>query len=307
MMPKTAHRIALLDYPGASRAAIEGLREMLTHADQRCAEQGRTRLAVVVVGADLPSGPPFAAVVVPPAFGDRAFLTPDARMVAWLSRQQAQGAMMASACAGAFYLGASGALDGRRVTTHWALADRLAARFPAASVEPEHVTLSDGALITAGGLFSWIDLGLELTARLACRAIMRELGRFFVIDTGRRDQRHYRSFHAPDDHGDRAILRAQRLLEADPVYRWRIPALAVRVALSERSLLRRFTAATGRTPLSYLQALRIRAALDRLADSSEPIAMIALAVGYENANAFRKIFRRETGLSPSGYRQRLGR
>lgn len=303
---QTPHAIALLDYPGASRAALEGLHEMLRHADRQARAAGLRGIAVTRVAAPMP-GRRFAAVVVPPAFGSRAYLDPDPGLVRWLAAERGSGALLASGCAGAFYLGAAGALDGRRVTTHWALAEPLAARFPALRAEPEHVTICDGPIITAGGLFSWIDLGLELTARFTSQAIMRELGRFFVIDTGQRDQRHYRSFRPAKDHTDAAILRAQHLLADNLARPWRIPELAAATALSERSLLRRFSAATGRTPLAYLQALRISAAQDRLADSAAPVERVAAEVGYENANAFRKLFRRETGLSPSEYRKRLRR
>lgn len=303
---QTPHAIALLDYPGASRAALEGLHEMLRHADRLARAAGLSGIELTRVTAPR-TACRFAAVVVPPAFGNRDYLRPEPGLVRWLAAEHAKGALMASGCAGAFYLGAAGALDGRRVTTHWALAEPLAARFPALRAEPEHVTICDGPIITAGGLFSWIDLGLELTARFTSRAIMRELGRFFVIDTGQRDQRHYRSFRPATDHTDAAILRAQHLLADNLARRWRIPELAVATALSERSLLRRFSAATGRTPLAYLQALRISAAQDRLADSATPVERVAAEVGYENANAFRKLFRRETGLSPSEYRKRLRR
>lgn len=306
-MPIPPNRpVALIAYPGASRAALEGLDEMLTHAGRLCARRGLPVPEPVRVGPDLPARR-FDAVVVPPAFGSLAYLTPDPALAAWIAGQRAGGALIASACAGAFYLGAAGLLDGRRATTHWALADRLAARYPAARVEPERVTLTDGPVLTAGGLFSWIDLGHELIARLAGTAVMREVGRFLVLDTGRRDQRLYRPAPQGREHADAAVRRAQEAMAADPARPWRIADLALLAALSERSLHRRFAAATGHSPLDHLAALRMAAAQDLLADTGQPVDAVAAAVGYANTDAFRRAFLRHTGQAPSAYRRHLRR
>lgn len=307
IMPIPPNRpIALVAYPGASRAALEGLDELLTHAGRVCARRGLPVLAPVRIGPDLPDRR-LDAVVVPPAFDSLDYLTPDPALAGWIAGQRARGALIASACAGAFYLGAAGLLDGRRATTHWALADRLAARFPAALVEPERVTLADGPVLTAGGLFSWIDLAHDLIARLAGTAVMREVGRHFVLDTGRRDQRLYRPAPPGPPHADAAVRRAEEAMAADPARAWRIADLARLAALSERSLHRRFAAATGQSPLDHLAALRMAAAQDMLADTRQPVDAIAAAVGYANTDAFRRAFVRHSGRAPSAYRRHLGR
>ena len=306
-MPNPPNRsLALIAYPGASRAALEGLDEMLTYAGRLCAQRGLPVLTACRVGPDLPARR-FDAVVVPPAFDSLDYLSPDPALAAWIAAQRGQGALIASACAGAFYLGAAGLLDERRATTHWALADRLAARFPAARIEPERITLSDGPVLTAGGLFSWIDLGHELIARLAGRAVMREVGRFFVLDTGRRDQRPYRPAPQGHAHADAAVHRAQEAMQADPARGWRVADLARLTALSERSLHRRFAAATDQSPLDYLAALRIAVAQDLLADTGAPIDTVAAGAGYANTDAFRRAFLRHTGQTPSAYRRHVRR
>ena len=136
---------------------------------------------------------------------------------------------------------------------------------------------------------------------------MREVGRHFVTDTGRRDQRPYRAFTPPMNHGDHQIEQAQFLIERTFAAPIRIAELAKTVALTERTFLRRFERATGLTPLTYVQHLRIQSAQRALESTPAPIDQIAYSVGYENANAFRKLFKRHTGLSPSQYRQRLKR
>lgn len=153
-------------------------------------------------------------------------------------------------------------------------------------------------------MFSWIDLGLELAARFASVSVMRALGRVFVIKTGLRDQRHFRSFAVPSAHSDRAVQKAERRMADAPARAWRMADLATEVALCERRFQRRFVQATGRTPLAYLQGLRIALAQDLLADGRDTLAQITDRVGYQNENAFRRLFLRETGLTPSDYRKR---
>jgi transcriptional regulator GlxA family with amidase domain len=299
--------LALAHYPGASQAAVAGMTEMFSHCARLQRREGMEAITLTTVSAGALPARRFDAVILPPAFGNEEFLAPSPALVEWLRGQHDGEALMASACAGAFYLGAAGLLDGRRVTTHWGLETRLQQRFPAAWVNTDPILTRDGRIVTAGGLLSWIDLALELTAELASPRLMRELGRHFVTDTGRREQRHHRGFRPPTDHGDTAVLRMQLRIEAGFAEALSVRGLAAEAGLSERSLLRRFKAATGLAPLAYLQHTRIQAARQRLESGPDPVEAIAYEVGYEDATAFRKVFRKLTGLTPSDYRRRLRR
>jgi transcriptional regulator GlxA family with amidase domain len=76
--------------------------------------------------------------------------------------------------------------------------------------------------------------------------------------------------------------------------------------LTERTLLRRFRGSVGRTPVQYLQAVRIERAKRLLATGGESADEIAAMVGYADATAFFKAFRELTGLTPGEYRRRFG-
>ncbi len=301
--------IAILDYPDALQSAVHGLAEMIGLADRLCCERGEAvRLAARVVGIDAlthEADTAFAAIVLPPSLHHAAIDEVGDQVRHWLAHAHGQGAVLCSACAGAFLLGASGALDGRPVTTHWQLAEALQARFPDAHVAAEHILIDDGDIVTAGGLMAWVDLGLELVARFVHPALMRELGRLLVVDTAPREQRFYQRFVPRLDHGDRSILAIQHGLQrrfAEPVS---VPALASEAHLSERSFLRRFTAATGLTPVRYLQRLRVHKACELLESSLLVVDAIARAVGYEDVSAFRKVFVRTMGLTPREFRRRF--
>ena len=305
-MPDKTTNLILVAYPGASTAAVAGLQEMFSQTAHLQKRDGLTPISLNTVTAENLPDTPQHAVIIPPAFGNSLYLEPDVRVVNWI-KSQPGSCIKASACAGAFYLGAASLLNKHRCTTHWALENKLRTCFPKAEVDTGEILIKDGSLITAGGLLSWVDLALELVAHFSSPTVMRELGRYFVVDTGRREQRYYSDFIPPADHGDNTIRQAQALIEntfSSPI---RISELASTVALSERTFLRRFTRATGLTPLSYVQHLRMQSAQRSLETSSAAIEQISFSVGYENTNAFRKLFKQHTGLSPSQYRQRLKR
>jgi len=310
-MPPVEHRIAIVDYPNALQSAVHGLAEMIGLADRLCRARGEpVRLEATVIGmaALARVEPRFAAVVLPPSL-HRDAIDADATQAIgrWLQAAHGQGAVLCSACAGAFLLGAAGVLDDRPVTTHWQLAAALQTGHPAARVRAEHILIDDGDVITAGGLMAWVDLGLELVARLVHPALMRELGRVLVVDTAPREQRFYQSFLPRLDHGDAAILKIQHLLQREHAGVVSVSALAQAAHMSERSFLRRFDAATGLTPVRYLQRLRIQKACELFETTTRPVEAVAHAVGYEDVSAFRKVFVRIMGLTPQAFRRRFGR
>lgn len=306
----TEYRIAIVDYPGALQSAVHGLAEMIGLAERLCRTRGEAvRLVASVVDMEALATleTEYAAVVLPPTLDREAVdIATGEALGGWLKAAHQQGAVLCSACAGAFLLGGAGVLDHRPVTTHWQLADALQARFPAAKVAPAHILIDDGDVITAGGLMAWVDLGLELVARFVHPALMRELGRVLVVDTAPREQRFYQSFVPRLDHGDAAIVRVQHLLQRTYAERTSVQGLANAAHMSGRSFLRRFDAATGMTPVRYLQRLRIQKACELFEASTQPVETIAHAVGYEDVSAFRRVFARIMGLTPREFRRRFG-
>ncbi len=243
-------------------------------------------------------------LILPPSIGPRDFLTSPPSLAHTLLQLHAGGTVIASACAGAFLIAQSGLCGARPVTTHWALEQLFKTRFPDIPLDTDQILIDHGDIITAGGLMAWIDLCLEIIAQRLTPKIMREVGRFFVLDTGLRDQKSYRGNITKLSHGDTSILKAQEYLAKSYNTSVLIRDLAQHVALTERSLLRRFQAATGKTPSAYLQMIRLQDAREQLASTRKTVEQISFSVGYENTNAFRKAFLKMTGLTPSAYRSR---
>ena len=227
-------------------------------------------------------------------------------VVPWLRRSYESGASVASACTGAFLLAEAGLLDGRSATTHWAFRDLFRARYPRVQLRPEAIIVDQGRVVTAGGATSFLSLTLYMVERLLGAEVARAASKMFLVDVNKSPQSAYAMFATQKTHGDEAILRAQDLLERDLAKAPSVPELARRVAMSPRNFVRRFHHATGNSPREYIQRLRIEAAKHALEGTPRQLAAVAGAVGYRDLVAFRRLFQRWTGLSPSEYRGRYG-
>ncbi|MEO3947041.1 AraC family transcriptional regulator [Gorillibacterium sp. CAU 1737] len=84
----------------------------------------------------------------------------------------------------------------------------------------------------------------------------------------------------------------------------RIKELADLLPMSEGQFCRFFKGMTGRTPIEYINSYRIRQATDLIRQSDRKLSDIALDTGFDNISYFSKVFRQETGMSPSDYRKR---
>ena len=162
-----------------------------------------------------------------------------------------------------------------------------------------------GDIISAGGLMSWIDLGLEIVAQFTKPHIMRSLGKFLIVDTGKREQRYYGSFTPPFNHGNEAIINVQHYLQANFSQPMSISKLAAIAIMSERTFLRHFTRATSQKPMQYIQRLRVQKACDLLESTTQSFEQISASVGYDDVNSFRKVFIKVIGLSPSAFKARF--
>jgi len=303
MQKKTIKRIGILAYGGAQMSAVLGLADVFLVATRIGVPLGGVGFEATVLAPDDLGNSGFDVVIVPPSLsGARG--AGEGQAHAWLQKQAA-GGLVCSVCAGAFWLGHAGLLDGRPVTTHWALEVEFMRAFPSARLAPEHMLIDDGTLITAGGVMAWVDLGLHLVERFAGGEIMARTARHLLVDPPRRAQSHYQRFEPEMAHGDANILAVQRWLEGQIGGPVSVEQMAARASCSPRSLLRRFKAATGFSPMQYVQRLRMERARGELERGRLPVGEIAYRLGYQDSSAFIRVFRQITGLSPTAYRKRF--
>lgn len=245
-----------------------------------------------------------ADTVLVPGFDPRAHGWPPPRPVlAALRAAHARGARVASICTGAFALGAAGLLDGRRVTTHWRVAARLAELYPRARVDPDVLYVDEGDLLTSAGVAAGIDLCLHLLRRDHGAAAANAAARQTVVAphrAGGQAQFVERAVPAHDDGGLEAT-RAWALAHLERPLAVR--DLARHACTSERTFARRFRQETGTTPLRWLHAQRIDHARRLLEGSDLAVETVARRCGFGSAAVLRQHFRRATATTPTAYRR----
>jgi transcriptional regulator GlxA family with amidase domain len=227
--------------------------------------------------------------------------------VDWIRRRYRQGAHVASVCSGAFVLAETGLLDGKTATTHWAFADRFRRRYPRIRLKTERMVTDEGDLFCSGGANAGVDLALYLVAKYCGREVALQSAKAMIAEFGRTTQAPYAIFPYRKDHGDDQVLAVQDWIETHCDQNFNYEDLARRSGMSRRTMERRFKSATGETPLTYQQGLRVEAAKRLLEQGPRSFDEITYAVGYEDASTFRKIFSKQTGLVPSEYRQKFQR
>jgi len=298
--------LAIIAYPGAQEAAVLGLADLLDTANRISRRQDGLVIDVQTLrpGELPPRSVVYDAMILPPnrsgARGER-----DRDLHDWIRERHGAGTLTASVCAGLFWLGHAGLLASRPVTTHWALEDEVRATFPEADLQPEHLLIDDNDIVTAGGMMAWVDLGLFFVERWQGVDVLTSTARHLLIDPGKREQRNYRSFRPNLNHGDEAILALQLWMEGHVQDDLSVDALAGRTKLSGRTFLRRFKAATGSSPNTYVQALRVEKARGLLERTRDPVSAVGWAAGYQDISAFGRVFRSVTGLSAVEYRRRF--
>jgi transcriptional regulator GlxA family with amidase domain len=228
---------------------------------------------------------------------------PPAAALDALRAAHARGARVASICTGAFVLAQAGLLDGRRATTHWAHAERLARRYPAVTVDPGVLYVDEGDVLTSAGVAAGIDLCLHLVRRDHGAEVANAVARRIVV-APHRDGGQAQFVEAPlppaSDRGLQATRAwaAQRL--RDPLT---VAALGRNAACSERTFARRFRAETGTTPLQWLLGQRVLHARRLLEATDLPVEHVADEAGFGTAASLRSHFRRATATTPLAYRR----
>lgn len=230
------------------------------------------------------------------------------RLVQWLRQVYERGATVCAACTGGNVIAETGLLDGNQATVPWGSVNEFRRQNPGVEVRSEEVLVisgDEGRLITSGAATAWHDLALYLVAEHVGPATAHAVARFNLWEWHRDGQTPFRVFDPPTDHGDAAVVAAQRGIAESFAVAAPVEEMVGWSGLAPRTFKRRFKAATGHTPIEYVQRVRVERAKRLLESSDQPVEEISWAVGYEDPASFRRLFKRLTGLTPSAYRQRF--
>lgn len=246
-----------------------------------------------------------ADLVLVPAFqpGDPAtHVEENMEFLPWLQQQYKGGAEIASFCTGAFMLAASGLLNHKNATTHLMAVNELARKFPQVRVLSKAVVTDDGGVYTSGGATSTFHLLLHILEKYCGRRVSIYVAKLFAIDMDREQQAYFAVWTPSHKHQDELVCEAQQRMENRFKDRVTVEEVIRDLPVSRRNFIRRFKIATGITPIEYLQRIRIEAAKKLLEQKQENITGVMMNAGYEDAKAFRQVFRKIVGLSPKEYR-----
>jgi transcriptional regulator GlxA family with amidase domain len=229
----------------------------------------------------------------------------DKRLVSWLAKRASAAKRVASVCTGAFVLGATAFLDGKRVVTHWAECEHLARRCPKARVEIDPIFLQDGKVWTSAGVTSGIDMALAMVEMDVGHAAAIAVARDLVVFLKRPGGQSQFSAALALQHSDDRLDRLHSWIAGHLAEDLSVAALAARARMSERTFLRRYSAVMGQTPARAMENMRVEAARQLLATTRLPIKRIAARCGFGSEETMRRSVLRKVGVTPSEYRSRF--
>lgn len=312
-------RIVILAPPGVQTLDVVGPAEIFWEAARRIGDMSAYDVQVMSIGEPAVAGTGQMRLVADRTIhdpdepidtllvaGDPSFQTVDPATIAWLQRRVPEVRRYGSICTGVFLLGAAGLLDGKRVTTHWECADQFRQEYPHVELDADAIYLRDGALITAAGVTSGIDLALALVEEDYGRDIAMIVARYMVVFMRRPGGQSQFSAHLVGQMSNSsAIMGAQKYILEHLCEPLSVENLARRCGMSPRNFARVFRKELGTTPAEFVTAARTDAARRLLADSVLPLQRVATRSGFTDVNAMRRAFTRLLGVPPGQYRDRF--
>ncbi len=324
--------VALLAVPEATPSTIYGLHDLFASVGRDWdlvvnGRAGRSLMRSEIVGAGGAPVPGANGVTIPVTRGFDDDLRPDIICVPevlcppdcidaeiyreacdWLRRTYKAGSVIASVCSGSMLLAQSGLLDGGEATTHWGFCDVMRRMYPAVNVHESRALVATGEgqrIVTGGGGSSWHDVALYLVARFAGVEEAVRIAKLYLIEWHAQGQLPFASLSLTRQVRDPLIASCQEWIADHYAEPHPVTAMVARSSLPERSFKRRFTQATGMSPIEYVHTLRLEEAKQMLETTDKPVEAIAEEVGYEDGSFFRRLFRRKVGLTPAEYRRRF--
>lgn len=225
----------------------------------------------------------------------------------WIRSQYDNGAIVGSVCTGGLLLAEAGVLNNQQATTHWGVVPLFHDFYTQVELQPEKVLALAGPehrIITAGGAASWVELALYLIARFCGQEEAVRASKIFLLGDLSEGQLPFAAMARPRIHSDAIIEKCQAWIAEHYEVDNPVARMAEYSGLGTRTFKRRFQAATGYTPIEYVQTLRIEEAKQLLEATDMQTDEISSEIGYNDPASFRRLFKRITGITPARYRQR---
>jgi transcriptional regulator GlxA family with amidase domain len=215
------------------------------------------------------------------------------------------GAVIATACTGNLIVAQTGISGGRTLVGHWLTEGLAQDLFPNEVFMAEKMLVDHGDLVSCGGAFSVSQLMLYLLQRFFGREICLATAKLMMIEPSFKTQTRFSAFEPSYSHGDKQVLLLQQAMEKDLMRTVRSKEFSENIGISDRQLCRRFKRATGETPTSYLQKIRIEKCKELLESTTKQNKQIVHAIGYDDISTFTKLFKLHAGMTMNEYRARF--
>lgn len=225
----------------------------------------------------------------------------------WILDQYKNGAEVASLCVGAFFLAETGLLNGKQCATHWMHASDFKEMYPEIQLVDEKIMTEEDGIYTSGGAYAFTNLLLHLIEKYAGREEAIIASKTFSLDIDRDSQSAFIIFEGQKDHEDEKIIQAQQYIEDHYTDNLTVDELANKLALSRRTLERRFKKATHNTVTEYKQRVKVEAAKKALETTRKNVSEVMYDIGYNDMKSFRNLFKRLTGLTPVEYQNKFNK
>ena len=209
-----------------------------------------------------------------------------------LRERTSTGAHIAAACIGTFVLAEAGVLDHQKATTTWWLATLFRQRYPAVQLEDSRMLVSSSHLVTAGAALSHVDMALWIV-RQASPELATLVARYLIVDSRPSQSAYVISDHL--SHSDPLVERFERWARGRLALGFSLDEAAQAAGTSKRTLARRMQQVLGKSPLSYVQDLRVERAVHLLKTSDKSLEQIAGMVGYADGVTLRTLLRQRLG------------
>ena len=243
-------------------------------------------------------------VFIPAVSGDlKTAIEKNKDFFPWIIKQYNNGAEIASLCIGSFLLASTGLLNGKECSSHWRTANEFREMFPEVTLVDGRIVTEQDGLYSSGGASSYWNLLLHLVEKHAGREMTILASKIFALEIDRKTQSPFIMFNGQKKHEDEPIKQAQEFIESNIAEKISVEELATKYAIGRRHFERRFKKATNNTPVEYIQRVKIEAAKKQLESTQKNVSEVMYDVGYSDTKAFRTVFKKITGLTPSYFKQ----
>lgn len=225
--------------------------------------------------------------------------------VNWVINQYHKNAEILCLCVGSFFLASTGLLKDRKCAVHWAATNEFKAMFPDVKIIDDSIITDEKGIYTCGGGYSYLNLLLYIIEKHLGREISILASKMFEIDIERKSQNPFMIFVGQKRHGDEIVLEAQALIENNPTMTFTVDEVCQKFDVGRRTFERRFKKCTGNSVIEYIQRVKVEFAKKHLETGRKTVNEIIYETGYNDINAFRKVFKKFTDLSPVDYRKRF--